>query len=1102
MIKTKVIAFLTSIAIFTISVACLVQAAEVDAELKYNFEYAADEVYYDFEFNDNTELSKYGCTVYDTYLPEIKTDDGEGVAFFDLSRLAQKGRGRIGFKIPNNNEQAEKLKKGLESGTVIYEFKAKVSGRTDVNFFYPLFSITNKIPRLSKSENYTDSISEDEWHTFSVMLDYREGTVNVVNVMIDGVILDINKTDSINDISAVTSENAMTVFMMKMTGGVYEGTMSLDYLRVYKPCDYDDLLLFKRFRSNLAKEYKSYSNFDAEWLQKISDKGEFSDLTYTFENGADENAKKAVYADRAEHIYRVKGMAAEYSQKDRALYKNVDLFMKIQKAAEFYVKSEFDMVGISGNWSNTLECPKVLADVFLMLKEIDCELPENLIDICKEHYFDLHSRAGYENNNAYEFAMNTSNLPVTCHLWKTLTVLLNDFTYAHKIYDALSVTLTGHVDENGNGVMADEAKSNVPDTVLGTNYFGDGFYPDGSYYGHGPLHYNWGYGFQYLRGTKLYVELAAGTKYQFSKEKLSILVDLLLDSMRWTVRGDNIDFASIGRSADSPDENGKVTNSARGYITEVLSSLLKEPCIPRKNELIKLKDDVAKDLLINKNGNTSTNYVSGNKHFWQTDLMAHQRNGYSAILKMSGIRTLRAERVGDDGNNTYYMGAGTLPVMITGHEYEKAIAVWDWDRLPGITALNKDEDVPEQTDLSHIPNRHYGSHSFVGGVSNGSYGAAAMDYSDNLKTKTAEEYINPSVAVVNAKKAWFFFDDEIVALGADVSSTDEQYNLLTNLNQCISDGEVTYCDESGRYILEASESLTSQNIKWVHHAQTGYVFPEKQNVTVLNKAQTGNGRRKDDKSYPYYTENIFSLYLDHGINKGDGEYSYIIVPGKTAEELSDYTNNNPVQIIHNNKNIQAVYHKNLNIVQAVFRTEGSLKINNYEITTNKPCILMADFSGADIKIYVQNPENKKADISVSVKFGDITVNDLVFSTKDGIMAGETVFKSSEKLSAFRTSDNKKAENYSQITHICLENDIIKNGAYVIVAYYNSENLMVDINAFDIKENNLNDIYFLQKLKKTDKAVDMKLFVFKNSESIKPLMESVLFSDTINVTGGY
>ena len=160
-------------------------------------------------------------------------------------------------------------------------------------------------------------------------------------------------------------------------------------------------------------------------------------------------------------------------------------------------------------------------------------------------------------------------------------------------------------------------------------------------------------------------------------------------------------------------------------------------------------------------------------------------------------------------------------------------------------------------------------------------------------------------------------------------------------------------------------------------------------------------------------------------------------------------------------------------------------------------VIMADFSGNDIKVYVQNPENQKAEIGVSVEHNSETYSEqLNFVTKDGLLAGETVSMSLEKLAIFRNSSDEKATSYSDISSICLEKDNLKEGAYVIAAFLDSNNLLIDTNEFIIEAQDLENNIIHKPLQKPEVASEVKLFIFENSVNIKPLTRPVLFSDTL------
>ena len=87
----------------------------------------------------------------------------------------------------------------------------------------------------------------------------------------------------------------------------------------------------------------------------------------------------------------------------------------------------------------------------------------------------------------------------------------------------------------------------------------------------------------------------------------------------------------------------------------------------------------------------------------------------------------------------HHFGDGSNFISLTGKEYFNIYPVWDWQKIPGTTVVQK----PELPHWKEIAKK--GLTDFVGGVSDGEYGAAAFDFAsahDPLK----------------ARKAWFFFE--------------------------------------------------------------------------------------------------------------------------------------------------------------------------------------------------------------------------------------------------------------------------------------------------------------------------------------------------------
>lgn len=98
--------------------------------------------------------------------------------------------------------------------------------------------------------------------------------------------------------------------------------------------------------------------------------------------------------------------------------------------------------------------------------------------------------------------------------------------------------------------------------------------------------------------------------------------------------------------------------------------------------------------------------------------------------------------------------------------------------FPGVTApqMNK---IP----MAQSSWQTRGTSTFAGGVSDSIYGASAYSYRDDYAD------IN-----TKAKKAWFFFDEEVVCLGAGISSTSPE-DIFTTVNQSLLSQKKSYSSQ-------------------------------------------------------------------------------------------------------------------------------------------------------------------------------------------------------------------------------------------------------------------------------------------------------------------
>ncbi|MCK7557753.1 polysaccharide lyase beta-sandwich domain-containing protein [Chitinophaga sedimenti] len=287
--------------------------------------------------------------------------------------------------------------------------------------------------------------------------------------------------------------------------------------------------------------------------------------------------------------------------------------------------------------------------------------------------------------------------------------------------------------------------------------------------------------------------------------------------------------------------------------------------------------------------------------FWKSDYTLHHRAAYCFGVHTTSTRTAKQENGNDENLKGYYLSDGSTFISSNGGEYLNISPVWDWSMIPGVTAPY----------LKELPIRkawgfNFGTTTFSGGVSDSLYGAAALDFND----------YNTRI-----RKAWFFFDDEVVCLGAGLSSTAGE-NIYTTVNQCLQQGKV--------------RTSGGKQLQWLTHDGISYYFPAA-DARYSTEKQTGdwysinkNGTKETQE------KEVFKLWIDHGKQPADKGYVYYVIPGKNMDQYDTKA----VRVLQNSADIQAVLHTKLNILQVVFYKAGTFKNGDISITVDRGCVLM------------------------------------------------------------------------------------------------------------------------------------------------------------------
>ncbi len=446
---------------------------------------------------------------------------------------------------------------------------------------------------------------------------------------------------------------------------------------------------------------------------------------------------------------------------------------------------------------------------------------------------------------------------------------------------------------------------------------------------------SYGYG-KYANAFGEWSAYVAGTRYAFSKEKINQLVDYYLDGIyKQMVYGIYTDVSVKNRSITSK-------GSFEPHGIEEIERLLLSTDYRKEEleEIMKLRQGEIKP---------SRSFC---KFFWQTEHFVFQRPGFYTTVRMFSTRNRNMEEpYNGPGKPTHHRADGTNHLLLRGDEYHNIWPVFDWQKVPGTTILQKPAlPSPEAIQKDGLTD-------FVGAVTDGLYGAVAFDF------------ISPHDQV-KAKKSWFFFDEEYVALGSAISA-QQNLPVATTVNQTLMRSEVEV-SAGGMVQTLPCGNREMNNVEWVHHNQTGYIFPGKATVQLFN--QTAEGRWSDitdqkNISKELVKEDVFLLWLNHGNRPDNGSYQYIVIPVTTAEALAvSAKENRGIEILSNTPKIQGVMNHRQGICQIAFYEAGKVDIApGLTVSADSPGMVMLQLRDHRmVKITVADPSRKLVQLNVAL----------------------------------------------------------------------------------------------------------------------------------------
>lgn len=647
--------------------------------------------------------------------------------------------------------------------------------------------------------------------------------------------------------------------------------------------------LMKKIRQDFAQ-----NPHIEEALKKYNEKdGSFTDIDYS-------SIQRTKWPPMT-HIERLYDFAFAYTTPKNRYYKDKLLFDKIQKGLEYWHERN---PWCHNWWYNQIAEPQCLGILLIQMRTGEQRLPAVLENkLLKRIKEDGGHPSKWTGANRTDIAL-------------------------HWIYR--SCLSENHADLK---IAIESAYSPIVYTTK------EGFQYDNSYFQHGVQLYIGGYGDEILKGVTQVAMYTKGTQYAIPETKLAIISKFMRETYYPTIRGQYMLFDVLGRGVSRPG------------ITKKTNTIL---FAKRMIELDPAHGEEFKAIIKRLKGEQPANYALQPKHthYFRGDYTLHVRPDYTFDVRMVSNRTMRCEYGNGENLKTYFMSDGCTNIVVDGNEYANIFPVWNWTRIPGVTApqMNK---IP----MAQSSWQTRGTSTFAGGVSDSIYGASAYSYTDDYAD------IN-----TKAKKAWFFFDEEVVCLGAGISSTSPE-DIFTTVNQSLlsqkeiiffSGGKTSHVEQNTSKYIEAD---------WILHNKVGYLFPEKGNIFVSNQTQTGNWYDINHTAsrQPQYAD-IFTVSFNHGKKPSNANYAYIVVPNKqTTKEMRKYQKSKNIEILSNTEEQQIVRNKKLGIWQMIFYKAGRFKNKDISVEVNEGCALMIkDKGGNKADVHIADPKQAQSTIEIKI----------------------------------------------------------------------------------------------------------------------------------------
>jgi hypothetical protein len=331
------------------------------------------------------------------------------------------------------------------------------------------------------------------------------------------------------------------------------------------------------------------------------------------------------------------------------------------------------------------------------------------------------------------------------------------------------------------------------------------------------------------------------------------------------------------------------------------------------------------------------------------DFEAHGRRNTESVHKFT------------EGENVYgrYISYGAMQIIASGDPASAEASGyaldrgWDWRRWPGATTKRVPLDdmlVGKNGSGSGMFNentRNFSDETFVGGVtSEGQDGVFAMKLHDTV--------FDPSF---RANKSWFYFGNEMIALGSDIANEDGQHATETTLFQ-------SHMPDPGMAIAIDGMTVTSLPFTYTQESTAAapvsltdpygnsYIVPDPRNLRVKRSLQQSIAHTGSAPTSGHYS----TAWFDHGTSPQAGDYEYAVLVQTPAEQAAAYARALPYRVVRKDARAHIVEHTAAQTIGYVLFDERARPDCGVLRRTSAPIVAMEKRQGDRLILSVADPD--------------------------------------------------------------------------------------------------------------------------------------------------